>query len=298
MRPSSNTGRRPRGRPNRKHGPGQPGRNQSLDSSGPEGRIRGNASQIYERYLAMARDAYSSGDRVAAETFFQHAEHYYRVVNDSTDPEPLNPGNRPRHGEEANGQDNESAGNGRGQPDGAQRNADGAQRNADGAQRNADSNQRNSGGGSQRNAGEGAPRVSVTDERGGQTRGPSKAPQPVARDDLALPASVLPAGSAPLAQPAIAGLEPQPDLAESIPAAIPLVVPADDSGNEPVKPRRGRVPRKRLTTKSAAKPAAADSDADASGPPVPAAGDGGAADDAAGDDAPGDDAPGDDAKDS
>jgi hypothetical protein len=42
---------------------------------------------VYERYLALARDAYVSGDRIGAENFYQHAEHYFRVLNDSTDPQ-------------------------------------------------------------------------------------------------------------------------------------------------------------------------------------------------------------------
>ena len=85
MRQGTNNGRRPRGRPNRKHH--GPSRSNNFESSGPEGRIRGNASQVYEKYLALARDATSGGDRVAAETFYQHAEHYFRIMNDSTDPQ-------------------------------------------------------------------------------------------------------------------------------------------------------------------------------------------------------------------
>lgn len=56
-------------------------RNQVFDSNGPEGRIRGNAHQVMEKYLALARDASSQGDRVAAENYYQHAEHYFRLVN-------------------------------------------------------------------------------------------------------------------------------------------------------------------------------------------------------------------------
>ncbi len=78
-------GRRPRGRPNRKQ-QGGPSRPNNFDSSGPEGRIRGNAHQVYEKYVGLARDAISAGDRVAAETYYQHAEHYFRIVNASTDP--------------------------------------------------------------------------------------------------------------------------------------------------------------------------------------------------------------------
>ncbi len=40
----------------------------------------GNARQVMEKYLALARDATTAGDRITAEGFFQHAEHYYRVM--------------------------------------------------------------------------------------------------------------------------------------------------------------------------------------------------------------------------
>lgn len=56
-------------------------RSQVFDSNGPEGRIRGNAHQVMEKYLALARDASSQGDRHAAENFYQHAEHYFRLIN-------------------------------------------------------------------------------------------------------------------------------------------------------------------------------------------------------------------------
>ena len=62
-------------------GGGGGGRNQVFDSNGPDGRIRGNANQVMERYLGLARDASSQGDRVAAENYYQHAEHYFRLVN-------------------------------------------------------------------------------------------------------------------------------------------------------------------------------------------------------------------------
>ena len=57
------------------------GRNQMFDSNGPDGRIRGNAHQVMERYLALARDASAQDDRVTAENCFQHAEHYFRLLN-------------------------------------------------------------------------------------------------------------------------------------------------------------------------------------------------------------------------
>jgi hypothetical protein len=54
--------------------------NRTFDSSGPEIKIRGSASHVYEKYLQLARDANSSGDRVMAENYLQHAEHYFRIM--------------------------------------------------------------------------------------------------------------------------------------------------------------------------------------------------------------------------
>ena len=54
--------------------------NRTYDSSGPEVKIRGSASHVYEKYLQLARDANSSGDRIIAENYLQHAEHYYRIM--------------------------------------------------------------------------------------------------------------------------------------------------------------------------------------------------------------------------
>lgn len=48
-------------------------------------RVRGSAHQVLEKYLAMARDANSAGDRVAAENYLQHAEHYFRLLNNAGD---------------------------------------------------------------------------------------------------------------------------------------------------------------------------------------------------------------------
>ncbi len=52
---------------------------QSIESNGPEVKVRGSAQQVQEKYLALARDAFSSGDRIAAEGYFQFAEHYHRM---------------------------------------------------------------------------------------------------------------------------------------------------------------------------------------------------------------------------
>ena len=56
-------------------------RSHSFDSTGPNVKIRGTPHQIFERYTALAREASTGGDRVAAENLYQHAEHYFRVMN-------------------------------------------------------------------------------------------------------------------------------------------------------------------------------------------------------------------------
>ncbi|HRW60546.1 MAG TPA: DUF4167 domain-containing protein [Defluviicoccus sp.] len=71
--------RRPRNRGNGKRH--IPVRNQSFESNGPEGKIRGTAQQVLDKYLALGRDALSAGDPIAAEGFYQHAEHYFRLLS-------------------------------------------------------------------------------------------------------------------------------------------------------------------------------------------------------------------------
>jgi hypothetical protein len=56
-------------------------RNHVFDSSGPEMRVRGTAQQLYEKYQQLARDAFSNGDRVTGEAYYQHAEHYFRIIS-------------------------------------------------------------------------------------------------------------------------------------------------------------------------------------------------------------------------
>lgn len=56
-------------------------RNHVFDSNGPDLRLRGTAQQLFEKYLQLGRDATSGGDRVTAEGYFQHAEHYFRIIN-------------------------------------------------------------------------------------------------------------------------------------------------------------------------------------------------------------------------
>jgi Domain of unknown function (DUF4167) len=61
---------------------------QTVDSNGPNVKIRGTPHQIFERYVALAPEASTSGDRVAAENLYQHAEHYFRVMNSANEGQP------------------------------------------------------------------------------------------------------------------------------------------------------------------------------------------------------------------
>ncbi|MBV9861719.1 MAG: DUF4167 domain-containing protein [Alphaproteobacteria bacterium] len=102
MRPGPNKRSRGRNNGNNPHHnnnnrPRPPHRVQTFDSNGPNVKIRGNAYQVFERYLALAREAATSGDRIAAENLYQHAEHYFRVMNAAGDghnqgqPRPMTP---------------------------------------------------------------------------------------------------------------------------------------------------------------------------------------------------------------
>ncbi len=83
-------------------------RNHVFDSSGPDLRIRGTAQQLFEKYLQLGRDATGSGDRVMAESYFQYAEHYFRILNAINQASQQNGqahGGQPQHqGHQQNGQ--------------------------------------------------------------------------------------------------------------------------------------------------------------------------------------------------
>src|SRR5271156_2994164 len=92
-----------------------PHRGQTLDSNGPNVKIRGNPHQIFERYVALAREAITSGDRIAAENLYQHAEHYFRVMNANGEgnphgaPRPMTPADLEAGGSEAEGRETNEA---------------------------------------------------------------------------------------------------------------------------------------------------------------------------------------------
>ena len=80
---SSRSRSRSKGNRNRSSNQGGNVINRVFDSSGPEGKVRGTPQQIIEKYNQLARDAQLSNDRVAAENFQQHAEHYTRLLSEA-----------------------------------------------------------------------------------------------------------------------------------------------------------------------------------------------------------------------
>lgn len=86
---SSNRRGRARSGGKRSQGP----RNRNYQSGGGGDKVRGSAQQVLDKYMAMARDAATVGDRIAAEGFYQHAEHYYRVLNADRPDQPKKPHN-------------------------------------------------------------------------------------------------------------------------------------------------------------------------------------------------------------
>jgi hypothetical protein len=55
--------------------------------SRPQAKNSQNAQRNYERYLVLARAEALTGDRIAAENYFQHAEHFFRSMEENTNEE-------------------------------------------------------------------------------------------------------------------------------------------------------------------------------------------------------------------
>jgi hypothetical protein len=77
VKPRHNNNRR------RNRRPGGNNNGNNSESNGPSIKVRGSSKQIYEKYLSLARDAESSGDNVLLESYYQHAEHYVRILIES-----------------------------------------------------------------------------------------------------------------------------------------------------------------------------------------------------------------------
>ena len=105
---------KPRNNNNRRRNNRRPGGNNgnNFESNGPSIKVRGSSKQIYEKYLSLARDAQSSGDNVLQESYFQHAEHYVRLLIESGKFEKLESSsdNKNSSDQASNGQSNNSNG--------------------------------------------------------------------------------------------------------------------------------------------------------------------------------------------
>lgn len=104
------TNRRQRGRGgngNQQQRRGGQQRMQVFDSNGPDVRIRGTAHQVTEKYLTLAKDAASIGDRMLSENYLQHAEHYQRIINSWVQEETSKPENKQADGNQASKQEDQ-----------------------------------------------------------------------------------------------------------------------------------------------------------------------------------------------
>ncbi len=126
--------------------------NRVFDSSGPDGKVRGTPQQIIEKYLQLARDAQLSHDRVAEQSFFQHAEHYTRMLSEAV--EEMAREQEARQGQQSQGGYNQQGGNN----NTGQNNGNSGQNNGNyGGQNNQPNNQQGGGQGNQQGGGQDQP---------------------------------------------------------------------------------------------------------------------------------------------
>lgn len=179
--PNNMNKNRQRGR-NGKHQQRPQGRNPNFGGGG-EQRPRGNAQQLMEKYLQLARDATMQGDRVLAENYFQHADHYYRVLNARFEQQNGQPQQQRRFHENGQGHNNDRHGNYN--------------------QGNFNSGNYN---GDQQPYGNEQPRPNEQQPHVHETPSPvyQSQPQPVAQpeEDIGLPPGILGSGAPALAEPA------------------------------------------------------------------------------------------------
>lgn len=230
--------------------------NRVFDSSGPEGKVRGTPQQIIEKYLTLARDAQLSHDRVAEQSFLQHAEHYTRMLGEAQREM------AERHGQQ-NGQNNRQDDDG-----GYSNHGYGTGHNAS----NHGNGGNNHGGGSRNDQGDG--NNGQNQRRDGNRDGNRDHQNRQTRNDQADQPAV---DTAPEPAPA-QDTTPQPS---SLPDAVASgdedqSAPVTTPESEPTpKPARTRTPRPRTprsptgtTTRSRRKPAAEDGGAPASDTPA------------------------------
>lgn len=227
--------------------------NRVFDSSGPEGKVRGTPQQIIEKYLALARDAQLSNDRVAEQSFFQHAEHYTRMLGEAQremaerqSQQGGQPFQNRQGGEDEQGGNTGNGGHQQNNNDGYQRRDD---QGRDGSGRDGQNrdNQQNRDG-QQRREWQNRDRGDDRSNRNRDDRQSAPAPQAEPAEQQGLPEAVMTADA-----DSVATQSGPVDTPENTPA--PAEAPA---------PRRGRQPRER----AAAAPVAEDGDAPAKPKPA------------------------------
>ena len=213
--------------------------NRVFDSSGPEGKVRGTPQQIIEKYQMLARDAQLSNDRVAAENFLQHAEHYTRMLAEATKEMAAEQEARQQQYQQNGGQQGQNGQNGgpQGQPRGDRPEGEGRRDRDSRGDRDTRENR-----GDRDNRGERQDRGERRQEFSRDYREERSFPaeeQPMASDVIDLDAGddtglIETPESAPRARPA-----PEPAPAPEAAAAAEEAAPKEERA-----PRRPRGPRK------------------------------------------------------
>ncbi|RJE79565.1 DUF4167 domain-containing protein [Paracoccus sp. JM45] len=249
--------------------------NRVFDSSGPEGKVRGTPQQIIEKYLTLARDAQLSHDRVAEQSFLQHAEHYTRMLGEAQREMAERQSQNPHHhrqdddgGYSNHGYGNSQNGNnhnGNGQHNGQNGHHNNGQ-NQSGQRDNQGDSQSDSQGdhgqsGQQPRRGDG-PRDQQPREQQPREQQPRRDPQPRTPRQPRVEQADQPSAPAEVAETPVQ----QTSLPDAVNAgdddtAMPVTTPESEPAEKPVRTRstRPRTPRKPSatpTTRSRRKPVA------------------------------------------
>ncbi|MTH65095.1 DUF4167 domain-containing protein [Paracoccus shanxieyensis] len=258
--------------------------NRVFDSSGPEGKVRGTPQQIIEKYLTLARDAQLSNDRVAEQSFLQHAEHYTRMLGEAQREQAERQSQNGFHrdddrddtGQHGDGSHNNGGQNNGGQNNGGQQHAPRQDRDENGHRRDdnrRDDNRRDDNRRDQqnrrddnRNDNRQDRRDFRRDDRGDENRqndrrdDQPRAPraEPVAADQGLPPVIATDVSAGPVDTPETVAPEAAPAPAAPAPAApeLPLGDAALDGAAESFEPASDDAPKRRRTRSPAAAGAA------------------------------------------
>ncbi|WP_019962292.1 DUF4167 domain-containing protein [Woodsholea maritima] len=231
--------KRQRGRGRKSSNP----QNRTFESNGPDVKVRGNASHIYEKYSQLARDAASSGDRVMAENYLQYAEHYYRIASQfAPKREREDHYDRDDHDSSDEGEDTLDTSNEEGEGQEANNGAShgGSRDSSHGDQDGEDNRQERPRRGRHNNNGRGRRRSEDEDQRPRRQPRAEKPNSDSFGDPLAV---VSPEGADDEVSHGASELDGTSSDTAPIPAPVPAPAPSPEVGAEE-KPKRVRRPRK------------------------------------------------------